>query len=203
MAEQRDDKKDDATPRTDAAEYAGRVMASFARQLERELAIAKKRLWIELEAPTTIGTQSAELFRNAAPGANKGSSTGSPVACTDNGAAPITQTPGELATAQADTLGSGVTPRRDGDSPYTPDEQRAADYIVEITKGDIGGGDDPIGFLILSHATLVENLKESRAAQSATGACRPVATPGYDRCRFYFEAEERGYIRRTDSRRDK
>jgi hypothetical protein len=32
---------------------------SAIRQLERELAIAKKRLWIELEAPTTIGTQSA------------------------------------------------------------------------------------------------------------------------------------------------
>lgn len=33
--------------------------------------------------------------------------------------------------------------------------QRARDYIVEITGGNIGGGDDPVGFLIASHAERV------------------------------------------------
>jgi hypothetical protein len=39
-------------------------------------------------------------------------------------------------------------------NPYTPDEQRVVDYLVKITGGSIGGGDDPIGFLIASHANL-------------------------------------------------
>lgn len=36
-------------------------------------------------------------------------------------------------------------------NPYTPDEQRAVDYLIKITKGLVGAGDDPIGFLIASH----------------------------------------------------
>ena len=38
------------------------------------------------------------------------------------------------------------------DRPYTPDEERVAKYIVELTG--IGAGDDPIGFLISSHELL-------------------------------------------------
>jgi hypothetical protein len=41
-------------------------------------------------------------------------------------------------------------------NPYSPDEERVADYLIEITAGAIGAGDDPIGFLIASHASLRE-----------------------------------------------
>jgi hypothetical protein len=46
--------------------------------------------------------------------------------------------------------------------PYSSDEQRVSDYIQDITAGTIGSGDDPIGFLIASHASLVKLLKETR-----------------------------------------
>lgn len=35
---------------------------------------------------------------------------------------------------------------------YTADQKRAADYIIEISG--IGGGEDPVGFLIASHAAI-------------------------------------------------
>lgn len=38
------------------------------------------------------------------------------------------------------------------ETPYTSDEQRVSEYIQEMTDGMIGSGDDPIGFLIASHA---------------------------------------------------
>ena len=37
---------------------------------------------------------------------------------------------------------------------YSEDEQRVADYLCDLTP-DIGAGDDPIGFLMASHAMLV------------------------------------------------
>lgn len=43
----------------------------------------------------------------------------------------------------------------DGDI-YTPDQRRVCDYLQEITNGQIGCGDDPVGFLIASHASLTE-----------------------------------------------
>jgi hypothetical protein len=45
--------------------------------------------------------------------------------------------------------------------PYHRHEQRVADYLVELTG--IGGGADPIGFLIASHRALVERDKRNRA----------------------------------------
>ena len=39
-------------------------------------------------------------------------------------------------------------------NPYDEQEKRVADYLHEITEGQMGGGDDPIGFLIASHNTL-------------------------------------------------
>ncbi len=42
---------------------------------------------------------------------------------------------------------------------YTANEQRVSDYIQEVTKGQIGSGDDPIGFLIASHAALVTAVR--------------------------------------------
>lgn len=40
--------------------------------------------------------------------------------------------------------------------PYTPDEERVCDYLQRITASMVGCGDDPIGFLIASHAALVQ-----------------------------------------------
>jgi hypothetical protein len=37
-------------------------------------------------------------------------------------------------------------------NPYTPCEQRVAEYIF---NHGIGGGDDPIGFILASHAYVV------------------------------------------------
>lgn len=36
--------------------------------------------------------------------------------------------------------------------PYSPEEQRAAEYLCQLTGGTVGAGDDPIGFLIASHS---------------------------------------------------
>lgn len=41
------------------------------------------------------------------------------------------------------------------ENPYTKEEQRVADFIVERSNGAVGGGDDPIGFLLASYALLV------------------------------------------------
>jgi len=54
------------------------------------------------------------------------------------------------------------------EKPYTPDEQRVVKYLVELTNGTIGGGDDPIGFLIASHATL-SDLNVKRCREEAHG----------------------------------
>ena len=43
--------------------------------------------------------------------------------------------------------------------PYSKDEQRVVDYLAEIIP-DVGAGDDPILFLIASHASLRSFLKE-------------------------------------------
>lgn len=47
--------------------------------------------------------------------------------------------------------------------PYRPDEQRVVAYLREIMP-DIGAGDDPVGFLIASHASLRERVQEFRSA---------------------------------------
>lgn len=39
-------------------------------------------------------------------------------------------------------------------SPYDKSEQRVAKFIVEQTKGAIGGGDDPVGFILASYVEL-------------------------------------------------
>jgi DNA-binding phage protein len=47
--------------------------------------------------------------------------------------------------------------------PYRHDEQRVVTYLHEVMP-EIGAGDDPIGFLIASHASLRERVKEFRNA---------------------------------------
>lgn len=53
---------------------------------------------------------------------------------------------------------------------YTPDQQRAANYIAEA---GIGGGDDPVGFLIASHAFLAKDAARYRwlRDKSEPGIC--------------------------------
>src|SRR6185437_1055481 len=48
-------------------------------------------------------------------------------------------------------LNAAFTPIGDAPLPYNPDERRVCDYLQEITKGAIGCGADPIGFLVASH----------------------------------------------------
>lgn len=47
-------------------------------------------------------------------------------------------------------------------NPYTPDEARVAKYLMDLTG--IGGGDDPIGFLLASHRILVDRGQRAREA---------------------------------------
>jgi hypothetical protein len=42
-------------------------------------------------------------------------------------------------------------------NPYSADEKRVAEYVVKLTG--VGAGNDPIGFLMASHATLVKDIK--------------------------------------------
>ena len=49
----------------------------------------------------------------------------------------------------------------------TPDQQRVADHLNEITKGQIGAGDDPIGFLMASHSVLALQRKHADVLANA------------------------------------
>lgn len=44
-------------------------------------------------------------------------------------------------------------------NPYSNDEKRVVEYLWER---EIGGGDDPIGFILSSHAWLVAERKDVR-----------------------------------------
>lgn len=45
--------------------------------------------------------------------------------------------------------------------PYTKDESRVCDYLRRITEDQIGCGDDPIGFLIACHASLMAQARQA------------------------------------------
>lgn len=47
-------------------------------------------------------------------------------------------------------------------NPYSTDEKRVAEYLVK--RGGFGGGDDPIGFILASHATLTHQRQCMREA---------------------------------------
>jgi hypothetical protein len=44
-------------------------------------------------------------------------------------------------------------------NPYSPDERRVAKFLFDLGAG---GGDDPIGFMMLSHAVLAEERNTLR-----------------------------------------
>lgn len=62
--------------------------------------------------------------------------------------------------------------------PYTADEKRVADYIIEVTRGNVGAGDDPIGFLMSAHSLLVYDRNKALEALGAQhGNARVRAIP--------------------------
>lgn len=63
-------------------------------------------------------------------------------------------------------------PDRDLDkNPYSPDERRVATFLADLTG--IGGGDDPIGFIMASHAELARQRNLMRAALEQAGIPDP------------------------------
>ena len=61
------------------------------------------------------------------------------------------------------TAGGDIVERDFEATPYTKDERRVAEYIAGL---GVGGGDDPIGFILASHAAL---------AAGQAQVCRPLA----------------------------
>lgn len=56
-------------------------------------------------------------------------------------------------------LGSPWHAKRDfTKDPYSRPEERIAEYLADLSLGLLGGGDDPVGFLIASHANLRHEL---------------------------------------------
>ena len=42
------------------------------------------------------------------------------------------------------------------------EKQRVIDFLVEITKGQVGVGEDPVGFILASHALLAHQRNQLR-----------------------------------------
>lgn len=66
---------------------------------------------------------------------------------------------------------------------YTPDQARAAQYIYD--KTGIGGGEDPIGFLICSHQLMSDQRNELiyvLARERVERARGSIDAPGFDAC---------------------
>lgn len=57
-------------------------------------------------------------------------------------------------------------------SPYTPDEERVARWLDN--KAGIGGGDDPIGFLLASYELLKMEVKTLSALRVAISEAKEV-----------------------------
>ena len=50
----------------------------------------------------------------------------------------------------------------DRETPYSPDAQRVADWLMNRTQHQVGAGDDPIGFLLASYEQIHTELVEAR-----------------------------------------
>jgi hypothetical protein len=61
---------------------------------------------------------------------------------------------------------------RDFDArPYSADERRVVDWLIERTKGMVGAGDDPIGFVLASYALVhMEKTTAVNALRKIVGA---------------------------------
>jgi hypothetical protein len=56
-------------------------------------------------------------------------------------------------------MGSSLAAKHGEARPYSSEEGRVCDYLQRICPG-VGCGDDPIGFLIASHESVCEELRE-------------------------------------------
>lgn len=70
---------------------------------------------------------------------------------------------------------------------YTPDQKRVSDYIQEITREQVGSGEDPIGFLIASHRHLAQPRSVAGEARNCT--CHPDDHPPVPCARKYALSE--------------
>lgn len=57
-----------------------------------------------------------------------------------------------------------MTERDFTERPYTADEQRVADHIAKQCASTIGGGDDPIGFILAAHGYATAERNKLRTA---------------------------------------
>ncbi len=55
--------------------------------------------------------------------------------------------------------------------PYSRQEKRVVEYLN--ASADLGGGDDPVGFLIACHAWLRSEVKQLRVAELASRRKEP------------------------------
>lgn len=62
--------------------------------------------------------------------------------------------------------------------PYSKDEQRVADFLNE--RG-VGGGDDPIGFILCSYAFVIEERNALQAQVDEFNAERSARMGGEER----------------------
>ncbi len=47
-------------------------------------------------------------------------------------------------------------------NPYSPDERRIVDWIIKRMNGDVGGGDDPIGYVLSALEYALYELNEKQ-----------------------------------------
>jgi len=77
---------------------------------------------------------------------------------------------------------------------YTPEQQRVANYISDLTG--IGGGNDPIGFLMASHTILVYDRRWKPFDTAPTDGTEVIfwvsSEKGFQDCTaiFYYISEE-------------
>lgn len=64
---------------------------------------------------------------------------------------------------RAEALQKRLSEYEKADALYTPEQQRVANYIVEISGGTLGGGEDPVGALMAMHGYLAHQIKEALA----------------------------------------
>src|SRR6185437_6939656 len=90
-------------------------------------------------------------------------------------------------------LNAAFTPIGDAPLPYNPDERRVCDYLQEITKGAIGCGADPIGFLVATHRVIAADKADAERDQ-ARGVLRDLLPPEkYDAALAAAQKQEDGW----------
>jgi hypothetical protein len=68
------------------------------------------------------------------------------------------------------------------DTTFSPHEQRVANWLLARTNSALGGGEDPVGFVLASYEHLHQKLEAAlnllaRREMSCAGCCGSRATP--------------------------